>query len=64
MPKKFITTISTVKSIANNPGKTVEELQEQVKDLAQAIQDIARFLDDDLTGHILHEIDRKNRLRS
>jgi|MTBAKMStandDraft_1061839.scaffolds.fasta_scaffold03865_8 hypothetical protein len=64
MPKNFAKTILDARNIANNPGRTVEELQEQVKKLAQAIQDIARFLDDDLAGHILHEIDRKNRFRS
>jgi len=64
MPKKFARTISDTRNIANSPGRTVEELQEQVKRLAQAIQDIARFLDDDLAGNILQEIKRKDRLRS
>ncbi len=64
MSKNFPIAASLLRNVAENPGSSIEELQEQVKTLAQIMADVVQFLDNDLAGKIVADISRKEGLRS
>ena len=64
MNKHFIAAEPRLRQIVDNPGKTVEELQEQVKTLASIITSVTKFIDGDLAEQIMNDLETKERLRS
>lgn len=57
-------TAMDLESIAENPGQTIEELQKQVKFLAQTLRGVVSFINDDLAGHVVKELERAKRFSS
>ena len=50
--------------IATNPGSTVEELQRNVKTISGILYSVVEFLNNDLSGKLMKELEQKYKGRS
>lgn len=53
-----------LKNIYNNPGSSIEELQDSTKKLADTLATVVAFLNDDLAKSILQDLENKHKMRS
>lgn len=59
--KRFMHLRPDLQQIIDNPGTTVEDLQEKVKKLALTLQQVTDFLDGDLVNHVFTEAERTHK---
>lgn len=50
--------------ITKNPGSTVEELQRDVKNISGILHQVVEFLNNDLSGKLMKELEQKHKGRS